>query len=454
MTVDPSLTFESRDEYNRKPIAKKIICLLESDIDVSPLVIDGGWGTGKSEFCHKLINLLESNKDTNLRSVYIDAFKADHADEPLMTLLAAVITLLPKKDKKTFIKKAIPAARFVAKTSLKAGMNFLLRQEITEVMDEFDEVLTEAGDDLIDKSVVLMLKDHVQADESIESLKKSLVKLIKENPIVIFIDELDRCRPDFAISMLENIKHIFDVEGVQFVLVVNSEQLRASVNHCYGSSVVAQKYLDKFIGFKFYLSNIVDSSLSLPKHVSEDHFLALIQANEIFDNTILNSKYTGLHKVIFEIISSKNLSLREVETFVKYLSIYNTLSNSNGLRTESFGYGLLNIIGVYLFCFIPEVFSGKDINIPSVLQAIGQKTIDFDVVIDEYRPATLEIITALFLIEDQYPHLEGVKESKKIIINEWNKHITELFRGGYGYERDPVKALKYVFMTLTMKSNN
>ena len=49
-------TFDYRDEFLRKPIAEKLISLLDSDINLSPLVIDGGWGTGKTEFCKKVAN--------------------------------------------------------------------------------------------------------------------------------------------------------------------------------------------------------------------------------------------------------------------------------------------------------------------------------------------------------------------------------------------------------------
>ena len=56
-----ALTFDARDEFSRKPIAEKIIRLLNSDIDVSPLIIDGKWGTGKTEFCFKLKNLIEAD---------------------------------------------------------------------------------------------------------------------------------------------------------------------------------------------------------------------------------------------------------------------------------------------------------------------------------------------------------------------------------------------------------
>ena len=94
MTIDiTALTFDERDEFNRKVTAEKAITLLSSEIEVSPMVIDGSWGTGKTEFCTKLIHLIE-NSDSNFTPVYIDAFKADHADEPLMTILAAILKLL------------------------------------------------------------------------------------------------------------------------------------------------------------------------------------------------------------------------------------------------------------------------------------------------------------------------------------------------------------------------
>ena len=79
-------TFATHDEFNRKPIAENIIRLLTSPIDLSPMVIDGGWGTGKTEFCQKLVRLMQQHP--NFQPVYIDAFRSDHSGEPLLALLA------------------------------------------------------------------------------------------------------------------------------------------------------------------------------------------------------------------------------------------------------------------------------------------------------------------------------------------------------------------------------
>ena len=91
MTEASELTFENRDEFKRAAIADKVIKLLESDIDLSPMIIDGGWGTGKTEFCHKLIHRIK-NRETH-QTIYINAFLADHSDEPLLTILAEVLKL-------------------------------------------------------------------------------------------------------------------------------------------------------------------------------------------------------------------------------------------------------------------------------------------------------------------------------------------------------------------------
>ena len=97
------LTFEYRDEFKRKEIAKKIVRLLMDD-EFSPMVLDGDWGVGKTEFCHKLINLIdceqkERSKDiARYRCLYIDAFAEDHGDDPLLMLLGNIARFVKDKD--------------------------------------------------------------------------------------------------------------------------------------------------------------------------------------------------------------------------------------------------------------------------------------------------------------------------------------------------------------------
>lgn len=344
-----------RDEFKRKSIAEKAIKLLKSDIDISPMVIDGSWGTGKTEFCHKLINLMKVDRTHNI--IYIDAFKADHVDEPLMTVLAEIIKILPEGPRrKAFINRVLPAVRYTIKTVAKAGVSHILRQDFADLANDFDEAIQKVADDSIDKTAELILKDHVEAEKSLQTLQTALTAIASQNPIIIFIDELDRCRPNFAVDMLEIIKHTFDVEGVNFVLVTNTQQLRASINHCYGQAVDAQRYLDKFIRFRFELSPHSTRDLSSPVLAATDHFFKLARDKECLPNELLRKDH--FRKAIEHLVKHQNLSLREIETLVLHIQIVQNLSNSKTFPEGMyFGYILLRLTAVMLVCFRPSLLN-------------------------------------------------------------------------------------------------
>ena len=345
-----------RDEFKREQIADKAISLLTSEIEVSPMVIDGDWGTGKTEFCHKLINKFKANH-TEYSIVYVDAFQADHADNPLMTILAEVMSLLPEGSKKEgFLKRAIPVARYGITTALKAGASHLLRANADDLAAGLDKHLEDAANTVIDASVLAVLREHEKAKENLEALQIALSELAEEKPIVIFIDELDRCRPDFAVQMLEVIKHTFDVKGVQFVLVTNTTQLRAAINHRYGPLVDAQRYLDKFLNFSFSLPDGILGT-TFYDHTrlgSAEHFNNLIKESTVLINTDLSDYSDGLGSFANTLIIHNKLSLREVETFVRHLEIFTMLSQSFDPRYSN-GTQLLQVFGVYIFCFRHDI---------------------------------------------------------------------------------------------------
>ena len=72
-------------------------------------------------------------------------------------------------------------------------------------------------------------------------------------PIVVFIDELDRCRPSYAVELLETAKHIFSVDHVVYVLAVNRSELAHSVKTLYGDGFGATAYLRRFFDIDFRL---------------------------------------------------------------------------------------------------------------------------------------------------------------------------------------------------------
>lgn len=347
-----------RDEFRRAQVADKVIRLLTSEVDVSPMVVDGDWGTGKTEFCHKLIHKFNSVHD-DYQLLYVDAFQADHANDPLMTILATISSLFPEGDKKAgFLKKAIPVARYGFKTAFKAGVSHILKENADDIADGLEKHLQDSANKVIDASVAAVLQDHEKAKQNLNALQSTLAELAKDSPIIIFIDELDRCRPDFAVQMLEVIKHTFDVENVKFVLVTNTKQLRAAINHSYGPLVDAQRYLDKFLKFSFRIPAEVSERAGYHEGrqlASIKHFANLVANSAVLSETKLNNTNWACFGFVSQLIRTNQLSLREVETFTRYLEIYHSLSQ--GLEAKIIlGYQLLRLFSVFVFCFRHDVY--------------------------------------------------------------------------------------------------
>ncbi|MFK5927183.1 MAG: P-loop NTPase fold protein [Desulfuromusa sp.] len=431
------MTFEMRDEYQRRLIAEKIIRLLESEVKISPLVIDGHWGAGKTEFCCKLIHLIEDG-EANLQPIYVDAFKADHADEPLMTLMAAVLRALPEADREPLVKKALPVIKFGIKTALKAGTSWLLKQDAAEVAEDFTTEIKKAGDEAINHAVESLLTDHIAVEESIVALQQALQALAEAKPIVIFIDELDRCHPDFAVNMLENIKHIFDVKGVQFVLVTNSEQLRSSINHCYGNGLDAQRYLDKFVQFSLVLSDTHKPNGYEAVLASVTHLKALINGSELMKNAGLNQE--NFSNFFSSLITANRLSLREIETLILYLEIYQSLTEQEDLANYvPFGFRVLRILGVFLYGFKPDLtekIALNKINVTDIANVLG-KTEPFRSW-DDDDPDPADVVVAMAGVEDSSANTNfSFSEEEKQRWREFfsqrfgvssTRHTTDLFK--------------------------
>lgn len=426
-----NMTFEVRDEFHRKQIAENAIKLLQSDLNTSPMLIDGGWGTGKTEFCHKLINLMRDADTHHL--IYIDAFKADHADEPLMTVIAAIVEALPESaDKATLWEKAIPAIRFGLKTVAKAGLGHVLRQDAGDLVGDYDEAVQATADKAIDATVGALLKDHVKANQNIAALQNILSKIATEKPLVLFIDELDRCRPDFAVDMLEIIKHTFDVEGVSFVLITNTQQLKASINHCYGLAVDAQRYLDKFLRFAFTLPAQFTRNGHEYRNVSLEHYAKLTERSPHLSGAQLY--HPGFLHALEPLIKLHRLSLREIETFVRYLEFYQTLMDGEGFQGGTiYGYALVRLFSVLIFTLQPEfaesLLSGNA-DAEKLGEFLGVEKLDFE----NWQHSGTEFI-AVFIGQLCPINADKFTPSKEEHAELWARVLREAFNGPWVPDR-------------------
>ena len=187
------ISFDDRDEFKRKNFANKVIKLLRSDIDVSPLVIDGDWGIGKTEFCRKLINLINAEHSDSLHAIYVDAFAEDYFGNPLISLLSA---LYEEKQSPEFYKSELfsnttAVIGGIVKNVAPIAFNLTLGKERGEMVTEtIKGAIQGTQQQLFSK----LLKDRIEKTKQLEVLQETISKVMDDKQVILFIDELDRCR--------------------------------------------------------------------------------------------------------------------------------------------------------------------------------------------------------------------------------------------------------------------
>lgn len=303
------------DVLQRKELAIKMTGYLSRLKAGAVIAIGAPWGEGKSWFGR---NWAAQLKVDNYRVVYIDAFEQDYIEDPFL-LIATEFSCLFENDKNTlrdFNKKSELVLRTIMPFAAKTVVNLLgavafgqmgLSEKIEGAFEVGAEDVSDAAGDWITKR----FENHETEKLAIKAFKenlKSFASKDQEKPIVIFVDELDRCRPDFAVKLIERIKHFFNVENVIFVLLLNREQLQVAVKGVYGESTNASNYLGKFVNFFFTLPKVGKNS--------ELEHTRLFLRKEL-------EKYKGLSNDFVNEFSRVacffRLSLRDIE---KALSIY------------------------------------------------------------------------------------------------------------------------------------
>lgn len=156
----------------------------------------------------------------------------------------ALIINKAKKLGKTLLKRSIPAA-------LK-----LVTAGIIDTNELTEEALSQLGEKFAEEQI----KNYEESKKTVSGFKKELELFAEEIcaaeqkfPLIIFIDELDRCRPPYAVQVLEKAKHFFSVKGIVFVLAADRIQLGHSIRSLYGAGMDVDGYLRRFIDFDYNL---------------------------------------------------------------------------------------------------------------------------------------------------------------------------------------------------------
>lgn len=308
-----------QDLFGRKNFGIALANIVKNSLDPLVIGLDGNWGEGKSTFIKTWQKILNKEKVPN---IYIDAFASDYVDDAFMVVAGAITDYVsanaPPKKSKEFIDKAKNVGAHVLSLSAKIGIRAISAGVIKETdLDELGKIGDDISKDIsasAEKYIKDRLTNHKTERQSIEHFKSFLstipssLKEPSETPLTIIIDELDRCRPSFAVEMLEKIKHLFSVQNVNFLLVINKNQLQESIKSTYGSNIDAHTYLQKFITIE----------ATLPKKKGRDGDIEKY-CSHLIDQYDLKS---GEWKDYFTALGGQlNCSLRELERIFSNLAI-------------------------------------------------------------------------------------------------------------------------------------
>jgi hypothetical protein len=267
------------DIFQLGDLAARLTSLLTALSQGSVSVLDGRWGSGKTTFVKMWVGDLQLK---GLPAIYFDAFKMDYISDPFQAVSSVFVKaaverkLTERAAYKQFLKRAGAVGKRVAGISAKAGMRLatlgLVGASELEALAELKDELADAAGDAGEEAVKALLEQHAGDEAVFEELRKSLLDLpalLKPAgvasrstdgalPLIVVIDELDRCRPDFALGILEVLKHFFRIDGLHFVLVTNMNHLSLSVSKRYGLSSASDEYLQKFYDFVVHFEHGYD----------------------------------------------------------------------------------------------------------------------------------------------------------------------------------------------------
>lgn len=271
------------DLMDREPSARFLTSYLLANPDIKVLNVNSPWGAGKSFF----LNKWKEDLSRNHVCIFFNAWETDYTTEPLIALVTCIeqqtmdkLSLGSTEAGKNVIKVASTLMKKAAPLIAKGLVKKFSGVEVDELLGK--DGADQAGDAA--KSIVEdLIKEQSKTASHVEEFKKAILEKVSQasddsglaKPAFIFIDELDRCRPTYAIELLERIKHFFELKDCRFIVASDSTQLAHSVRAVYGERFYSERYLSRFFDAEFRLDNT--NMFALAKQAGFNHPLAMLR---------------------------------------------------------------------------------------------------------------------------------------------------------------------------------
>jgi hypothetical protein len=339
-----------KDIFVRKPIGDGLTNLVSTIQDPIVIALDAQWGAGKTTFLKMWAGEL---RKLGFPVIYFDAFQNDFAEDAFVALAGEIVQLVDELHKaatpaaKVFTQKALGAGKVLLRSGLRLGvklatLNVFDTKDLEDAVQDVAEELSDLEDKYVGETLTRQ-KDQKAAFAAFRDALGALPALLAEDaaegatsrPLVLIVDELDRCRPVFALELLERMKHFFSVPNVHFVLGANLDQLENSVVAAYGSGIKARIYLEKFIHLTVTFPHYTRSEREkiVPRYVK---YLMESLLSRAPDPQFIMSTM-GL---VGHVAERRGLSLRTVERIVSTVALVSAFTSDNYFRPPAIVGGL------------------------------------------------------------------------------------------------------------------
>ncbi len=250
----PSDDIFLNDKLERKKSVENISLLLNNISAPLVFAINAPWGAGKTAYL-KMLHASVVNEGK--KAVYFSAWETDFASDPLLAFLGemnATLNALVKDPKK---RRAWGVAKKAGVHILKNSVPVAVKLATAGLIDA-EKIVEDETSKLAQAFSSDLIAAYSKNKEAISKFKESVEKVLlradgEYDNLYIFVDELDRCRPTYAIELLERVKHVLDIKGLVFVMALDREQLSHSVKAVYGSEFDALGYLKRFMDIEYNL---------------------------------------------------------------------------------------------------------------------------------------------------------------------------------------------------------
>jgi Predicted P-loop ATPase len=310
-------------KLGRKKYAEALTNIIKNTPKGFVLAVNNEWGTGKTTFIKMWQKQLDNNK---FRTIYFNAWENDFSKDALISILSELDELNGASG--ALLKKALEKAKPLLKSIPKAILKGVIGKYIEL------EYIKEATSDLVDdiSEVENEINEYKARKKSIVEFKQELSKYISDGDngtVVFFVDELDRCRPSYAVEVLETIKHLFSVDGIVFVLSIDKQQFCCAIKGVYGSeSLNAEEYLRRFIDIEYSIPSPDTASFCEYLYDAYD-FQTFIESPERLNDAELKFDKNSFLTFSTFLFAQKNIPLRAQEKIFAHARIALLSFNSN-----------------------------------------------------------------------------------------------------------------------------